>query len=56
MDELSEYGLDIPKMVITITCSDDSVSTVYIGAENSATGDYYALLDDNTEVVYTFIK
>lgn len=53
VDELSEYGLDIPKMVITITCSDDSVSTVYIGAENSATGDYYALLDDNTEVVYT---
>ncbi|MCE2395997.1 DUF4340 domain-containing protein [Candidatus Poribacteria bacterium] len=46
--ELSEYGLDVPKMSVTATLKDGAVKTLLIGIEES--GSYYVKREDETQI------
>ncbi|MCD7918629.1 MAG: DUF4340 domain-containing protein [Clostridiales bacterium] len=51
-EELSSYGLEEPDYTLTVTDSDGNSATLYIGA-TSADGDYYAMLEGDSETIYT---
>ena len=52
VEDLSEYGLDVPSNTITVTTDDASVTVLQIGIENSSTGQYYIYKDDDKDKVY----
>lgn len=53
VEDLSDYGLDEPSNVITVTDAQGTKYTITIGNMNGSTGDYYIYLDEDTDVVYT---
>lgn len=53
VEELSEFGLDVPENVFLIEDSQGSETTVTIGDNNEGTGDDYAMRNDETDVIYT---
>lgn len=52
IEDLSEYGLDDPINVITITKTDGSTIKIALGNENATTSMYYVYLNDDTDTVY----
>ena len=52
-ENLSDYGLDDPTAVGTLTLSDGTSVTVSFGAEVPVAGGYYGMLD-GTDGIYTF--
>ncbi len=51
-EELSSYGLEEPDYTLTVSDSDGNSATLYIGI-TSADGDYYAMLEGDSETIYT---
>ncbi|HIS27517.1 MAG TPA: DUF4340 domain-containing protein [Candidatus Pullilachnospira intestinigallinarum] len=53
VENLEEYGLNIPSNVIQVEETDGSSLTITIGNQNASTGDCYIYLNDDTKTVYT---
>lgn len=53
VDNLEEYGLNVPSNVIQVEETDGSSLTITIGDQNASTGDCYIYLNDDTKTVYT---
>ncbi len=51
-EDASEYGLDSVSNTITLTTTDGTTYTLYIGDENAVSGNYYAMFNDD-ETIYT---
>ncbi|WP_029324645.1 DUF4340 domain-containing protein [Butyrivibrio sp. AE3004] len=51
-DNLADYGLDNPSIIITASLSDGSSHKIKVGSYNSAANKYYLSVDDDS-VVYT---
>lgn len=47
--DLSEYGIDAPTNIITIT-TEEKTTTLVVGAQNAITSDYYMTVDNGTSV------
>lgn len=52
-DTLSEYGLDHPQNIITLTMADGTETTLAIGNANPSTGDNYAMRNNDSTTLYT---
>lgn len=52
-EDISEYGLEEPQNVITLTDSDGEVMTLAIGDTNSGTGNDYLMLNGDETIIYT---
>ncbi|MCI5649326.1 MAG: DUF4340 domain-containing protein [Fusicatenibacter sp.] len=50
--ELSDYGLDDPTNVLTITEADGTQIVLQIGDENSSSGYFYLMLNEDTDKIY----
>ncbi len=53
VEDISEYGLDDPQNVITLTDSEQQQTVLTIGATNDGTGNDYLMLNGDESVVYT---
>lgn len=51
-EELSDYGLDDPKLTITATDADGTAYTFSIGDQNEVTQEYYLLYNGDSSQVY----
>lgn len=51
LDNISEYGLDSPVYTVNVKCEDGTDITIYIGDNNSISGNYYCYLKDSS-IVY----
>lgn len=52
VEDLSEYGLSDPQNIIKLETA-DKTAVIYVGDENTQTGDTYVYKDDNTKTIYT---
>lgn len=52
-DTLSEYGLDHPQNIITLTMADGTETTLTIGNANPSTGDNYVMRNNDSATLYT---
>ncbi len=52
-EDLSEYGLDEPQQVITLTEEDGGGTVLTIGDRNEVTGDDYLMRNGDASVIYT---
>ncbi len=52
-DDLAEFGLLEPDYTVTAQGEDGTVFTMYVGRQNTTTGDYYARVKGEDTVVYT---
>lgn len=50
LTSLSDFGLDQPSLIITITVSDGSTKTLYIGNKNEMTNNYYCYVEGQNQV------
>ncbi|MDY2936964.1 MAG: DUF4340 domain-containing protein [Fusicatenibacter sp.] len=50
--ELSDYGLDDPQNILTITKEDGTKTVLRIGDENSTSGNYYLMLNEDADKIY----
>lgn len=53
VENLEEYGLNVPSNIIQVEETDGSSLTITIGDQNASTGDCYIYLNDDTKTVYT---
>ncbi|KIR03328.1 hypothetical protein P261_02143 [Lachnospiraceae bacterium TWA4] len=53
LDKMSDYGLDKPSRVITLTNSSNQKVTLYFGNVNNITGDYYLYTDKEHKIYST---
>lgn len=51
LENIEEYGLDIPQLSVTAVDNNGKEATLYIGNCNESTGNYYCYLKD-TQIVY----
>jgi hypothetical protein len=49
-DNLSDYGLEQPQTVLTVTMTDQSIVTVKIGNKTTDSSGYYGLVNENSTV------
>lgn len=49
-EDLSEFGLDVPTLTVTVTKADGSSETVLVGSKSPLGDGYYACLDGSTTV------
>ena len=52
VEDLSEYGLDVPNNTITISSEDGERTVLRIGMKNDSTSQYYVGKDDDKNTVY----
>ena len=52
VNNISEYGLDIPDNTITVTDSEENSTVLKIGIQNSSTSQYYVEKDGDDSTVY----
>lgn len=50
VEDVSEYGLDDPAIVVTVETADGESYTLDIGNPNESTGDYYVMADGEKDV------
>lgn len=52
VEDLSEYGLDVPSNTIAVTTEDEEETILQVGEENASTGQYYIKKSDDDSTVY----
>lgn len=52
VEDLSEYGLDVPSNTIAVTTEDEEKTILQVGEENASTGQYYIKKSDDDSTVY----
>lgn len=50
LTNLSDYGLDQPSLILTLTLNDGSTQTIYIGNKNDMTDNYYCYLEGQNSI------
>lgn len=56
VSDLSEYGLDAPGQMVTLTDADGNETTICWGSNNATTGDDYVYCTEDDKVVYTVVS